>query len=205
MPGNQRPGSGVWDGALGDPRDMAKAGLLETQSPVMELRILRNGAWNRCPCPAPAMKHSRGILRDAGRCPARALKEMSGAPKSRSTRMAETNVGSPTGREPYGDGGLVVVVGVTAHQGGRESRPQGEGGQVIGYRGPGGMRNAERRSGTGCPRSLESRDARKAGTSGSAGGRTFAQSSREPRGRRRTDGVFEWLCTPGFAGRRDCM
>ena len=43
MPGNQRPGSGAWDGALGDPRDMAKAGLLEAQSPAMELRILRNG------------------------------------------------------------------------------------------------------------------------------------------------------------------
>jgi hypothetical protein len=65
--------------------------------------------------------------------------------------MAETNVGSPTGREPYGDGGLVVVVGVTPHQGGRESRPQGEGGQVIGHQRPRGMRNAERRNGTGCP------------------------------------------------------
>lgn len=33
----------------------------------------------------------------------------------------------------HGDGGLIVVVGVTPHQGGRESRPQGEGGQVTGY------------------------------------------------------------------------
>jgi hypothetical protein len=47
-------------------------------------------------------------------------------------RAAATNVGSPTGREPQGDGGLVVVAGVTPGQGGRESRPQGEGGQVIG-------------------------------------------------------------------------
>src|SRR6476469_3801944 len=46
----------------------------------------------------------------------------------------KTNVGSPKGRESYGDGGLVVVVRVTPHQGGRESRPQsGEGGQVIGH------------------------------------------------------------------------
>jgi hypothetical protein len=44
------------------------------------------------------------------------------------------NVGSPTGRESYGDGGLVVVAGVTTGQGGRESRPQGEGDQVIGHR-----------------------------------------------------------------------
>ncbi len=33
MPGNQRPCPGVWGGALGDPRDMAKAGLPESQSP----------------------------------------------------------------------------------------------------------------------------------------------------------------------------
>jgi hypothetical protein len=42
-------------------------------------------------------------------------------------------MGSPTGRESYGDGGLVVVAGVTPGQGGREGRPQGEGGQVTGH------------------------------------------------------------------------
>jgi hypothetical protein len=48
-------------------------------------------------------------------------------------RATGTNVGSPTGCEPYGDGGLVVVAGVTTGQGGRESRPHtGEGDQVIG-------------------------------------------------------------------------
>ena len=46
-------------------------------------------------------------------------------------RMTGTNAGSPTGRESHGDRGLVVVAGVTPRQGGRESRPQGEGGQVI--------------------------------------------------------------------------
>ncbi len=49
----------------------------------------------------------------------RTFKEMSGAPTSRSTRMTETNVGSPTGREPYGDTVPVVVAGVTPCQGGR--------------------------------------------------------------------------------------
>jgi hypothetical protein len=48
-------------------------------------------------------------------------------------RATKTNVGSPKGREPYGEGGPAVVVGVTPHQGGRESRLQGQGGQVIGY------------------------------------------------------------------------
>jgi hypothetical protein len=48
-------------------------------------------------------------------------------------RMTETNAGSPAGREPHGDGVPIVVVRVTPHQGGRESRPQGEGAQVAGY------------------------------------------------------------------------
>ena len=47
-------------------------------------------------------------------------------------RTTRTNVGSPTGREPYGDGVLIVVAGVTPRQGKRESRLQGEGEQVIG-------------------------------------------------------------------------
>ena len=61
----------------------------------------------------------------------RAFKEMSGTPTSRSIRTAETNVGSPVGREPYGDTVPVVVAGLTTCQGGREGRLQGEGAQVI--------------------------------------------------------------------------
>ena len=37
------------------------------------------------------------------------------------SRIAGTNAGSPTGREPYGDTGPVVVAGVTTCQGGRTS------------------------------------------------------------------------------------
>jgi hypothetical protein len=51
MPANQRPGPGVGDGALGDPRDMAKAGLPESQSP-------EDGSSHppeRRPKPAPAL------------------------------------------------------------------------------------------------------------------------------------------------------
>jgi hypothetical protein len=47
--------------------------------------------------------------------------------------MTKTNAGSPKGRESYGDGVPIVVVGVTTHQGGREGRLQGEGEQVIGH------------------------------------------------------------------------
>ncbi len=63
---------------------------------------------------------------------------------SRAVSTAETNAGSPTGREPYGDGGPVVVAGVTSRRGGRESPPQGEGGQVTDTTRPRGMRNARR-------------------------------------------------------------
>src|SRR5262249_9343759 len=40
----------------------------------------------------------------------------------------------------------MVVVGVTPHQGGRESRLQDDGAQVTRYSARGGMRNAERRN-----------------------------------------------------------
>src|SRR3954471_22524381 len=50
---------------------------------------------------------------------------MNGRPTSRSIRAAKTYHGSPTGREPHGDGVPVVVAGVTTCQGGRESRATG--------------------------------------------------------------------------------
>jgi hypothetical protein len=56
------------------------------------------------------------------------------------------------GASPLGDGGPVVVAGLTPGQGGWESRPQGEGGQASKtHQDSGGMRNAERRNGFGCP------------------------------------------------------
>ena len=39
----------------------------------------------------------------------------------------DCTAGSPTGREPYGDGNSIVVGGITSTQGGWESQPQGEG------------------------------------------------------------------------------
>src|SRR5262245_33870957 len=47
------------------------------------------------------------------------------APTSRYHVRLPGNRGSPTGREPYGDGAAVVVRG-------RESRPHGEGRQEVG-------------------------------------------------------------------------
>src|SRR5918911_133837 len=68
-----------------------------------------------------------------GRCPARAFEEMSWAPKSCCYVRCGRTWDHLTGAEPYGDGGPAVVAGVTSGQGGRESRPQGQGGQVIGH------------------------------------------------------------------------
>ena len=64
----------------------------------------------------------------------RAIKEMSGTPTSRSDVQQRRTRDQPSGREPQGDGVPIVVVGVAPHQGGRESRPQGEGAQVAGHR-----------------------------------------------------------------------
>ena len=82
MPGNQRPGPGVRDGVLGDPLDMAKAGLLETQSP----EDASSHPPERRMKPAPALRRSgrtlRRNLRSQERFPVRAFKEMSGSPTS---------------------------------------------------------------------------------------------------------------------------
>jgi hypothetical protein len=39
---------------------------------------------------------------------------------------------APKEGDLYGNGVPILVVGVTAYQGGREGRPQGEGAQVVG-------------------------------------------------------------------------
>src|SRR5262249_8102587 len=87
MPGKRRASGGVQGGVLQDPRDMAKAGLFQAQSPVVNVRTLRNDAWNRCRVMSRHESVGRDSLRDAGRRPARAVKEMSGRPVSRSIRM----------------------------------------------------------------------------------------------------------------------
>ncbi len=63
----------------------------------------------------------------------RAFKEMSGTPTSRCYVQQGRTWDRLRDASPIGDGGLVVVVGVTPDQGGRESRPQGEGSQVTGH------------------------------------------------------------------------
>jgi len=112
---------------------MVKAELLD--SPVSRRR--NSSSAGKAPVtganPVAASCRGRRNLQGMERCPVRAFKETNRTPKSRYIRTAGTNVGSPTGREPYGDGVPIVVVRVTPHQGGRESRQQGEGAQATGY------------------------------------------------------------------------
>jgi hypothetical protein len=60
------------------------------------------------------------------------LKGMNGKPKLLESVHQGRNMGLPQGRESYGDGVPIVVVGVTPHQGKRESRLQGQVEQEIG-------------------------------------------------------------------------
>ena len=133
MSAKQRSWLGVKGDALRDPCDMAKAGLPESQSPDDETR--RPPERHMLPAPRSATTSFAGCrnLRGVERCSVRAIKEISGAPKSRSDVQLRRTRDQPTGREPHGDGVPIVVVRFTPHQGGRESRPQGEGAQVTGY------------------------------------------------------------------------
>jgi hypothetical protein len=82
MSGHQRPGSVVGDGVLGGPRDMAKTGLSEAQSPADASSHPPEGQLKPAPHPA-----SEGIQGDEW------------TPDSRWNVRTGTNVGSPTGRE----------------------------------------------------------------------------------------------------------
>jgi hypothetical protein len=118
MPDNQRlrPGVGAvrWGTrAIWRKLDCLNPNLQKVQLPTHR-KTSDTGAAS-CGRPSGDRPHPSG----AERCPMRTSKEMSGAPKSRSIRMPGTNVGSPTGREPYGDTVPVVVAGVTTCQGGR--------------------------------------------------------------------------------------
>src|ERR1035441_3912910 len=80
MPGTRRPSGGVQGGVPLDPHGMAKAGLLEAQSPAVNVRTHRYDAWNRCRVMSWHEPVGRGSLRDAEHRPARAVEEMSGRP-----------------------------------------------------------------------------------------------------------------------------
>lgn len=102
---------------------MARARLPEPQSPSVQIATpgrmrLITGCDRFCRgwCVAASARSDRSATT------MREFKGMNGGPKGLSGQPSRT-AGSPNGREPHGDRALVVVSG-------RESRLQGEGGQV---------------------------------------------------------------------------
>jgi hypothetical protein len=136
-----------------DPHDMVRAKLHEPQFPGVQLLAPRpprpkagppSNRSSSCGSEQPKSEHLAWRLSDGGRWALSPFKGTNRAPTSCYYSQQRPTTGSPTGCEPYGDGVFIVVVGVTTDQGGRESRPQGEGRQVSLTRGWGGMRNAKR-------------------------------------------------------------
>ena len=102
---------------------MAKDGLLEPQSPAMETHIPRHGMSGRG-------RQDRAVSLsppEPSPCRATASEVVQGDEQGTYVALGRSirpDTGSPTGREAQGDGAAVVVRG-------RESRPHGEGPQVL--------------------------------------------------------------------------
>ena len=133
MPEKRRSSPGVRGGASRDPRDMAKAGLPDIPIPR------RRKGQSAGKTPETGATLCGGIVEGSPQPPERGALPSEGNQGDEWDayvvlgRITGTNAGSPAGREPHGDGVPIVVVRVTPHQGGRESRPQGEGAQVTGH------------------------------------------------------------------------
>ena len=122
--------------------DMAKAELLETQYPAMQSHIPRLQHLYSGVANITEGISKNGKLSVGERWGTTPLKVTNELPKSPYTRQLCVNAGWPKGREPYGHGDPIVVVGVTTHRGERESRSQGKGGQVSAIHRRGGTRDA---------------------------------------------------------------
>jgi hypothetical protein len=113
----------VYGAVLRGPRDMARARLLQSQFQTGYFPPHRYNVRHRCRCmrgPAhaiPALSAQRARTNEV-------YQGMSGMPTSRYHVLQRRTVGSPTGREPYGDRASIVVRGW-------ESHPHGEGRQVV--------------------------------------------------------------------------
>ena len=141
---------GVQGGVPRGPRDMAKAGLLEAQSPEVKVRTRRNDACYRRRVMPGHEPVGPGTLRGSECRPVRAVKEMSGRPTSCSIRTTTSYHGIAYGaralwrrsaRSSRRSHDLPRRPGKPVHRakGHRWSR-----GSAMG-----GMRNAERHNGAG--------------------------------------------------------
>ena len=119
-----------------DPRDMAKAELPEPQSPAMQSDIPRSPRLVSGATDIGRRALSRPKLPVGGQWATSSLKETDEAPTSRLDVHCIGNAGSPTGREPYGDGASIVVrAGESpAHGEGRQQVRSGRTGRLGGRR-----------------------------------------------------------------------
>ena len=123
---DSRKSATEWQGQT----DKAKARLLETQFPVGVWATLSNSYCNE------SLMYLDSEIVQGSTPPGTGIMQShngtNGSPKS-VTKKHVRNTGLPKGREPYGNGATVVVVGDSfakrspPHQGGWESQPQGEG------------------------------------------------------------------------------
>jgi hypothetical protein len=152
MSSKRGPSEGVYGKfAPQDPHDMVRARLPESQFPAAQVVTPRSPRLEAGPPLTDNTKQCRDIpdlvswpghSPNGGRWTTSPFKGTNGTPTSCYYSQQQSTTGLPTGREPYGNGVPVVVVGVTTDQGGRESRPQGEGGQVSLTTGWNGARDA---------------------------------------------------------------
>src|SRR3954471_9984225 len=131
MPANPVVGpSGQGRRAGGTRGIWGKLDCLKPNLQSMQVPIRRKDLWNR----RRALRRNEGCMTqppERGATPSEGVEGDEWAAYVTLPRTTRTNAGSPVGRESYGDGGLIVVAGVTTGQGGRESRSQGEAGQVM--------------------------------------------------------------------------
>jgi hypothetical protein len=88
--------------------DMVRAGLCQPSWPVGEPYTRRSHVWRPDAIESDGFEFCPSYALLNGRCSARALQDMNGAPTSHSYVPPERNMGSPTGREAHGDGILAV-------------------------------------------------------------------------------------------------
>ncbi len=109
------------------PRDTAKARLLEAQSPAVQTFTPPDTASVVGAVGIGAIPTFVALNPSGRRATGSELVQGDGPGRLRHARYVwrKRNSGWPTGREPYGHGGSVVVAGVTPRRGGRESRLHG--------------------------------------------------------------------------------
>ncbi len=116
MPSKQEPSEDVYDVVLQDPRDKARAVLLESQTPARQAHLprrqrLERGHQHPAESLSPSVPSGWWAMDDQSIQGTEQVKGSNGTPTLRSDICRFGNAGWPTGRESYGHGAPVVVGG----------------------------------------------------------------------------------------------